>query len=77
MCVSVQQQVAEVEAGRKTLIAGVQGVGAQVRQFESATQAVEWLREHGHARAALAGISAMCNSQKRTAYGYSWRFADR
>lgn len=47
------------------------------RQFGSATQAVEWLRGHGHARAALAGISAVCNSQKRTAYGYSWRFADR
>ena len=46
-------------------------------EFDSATQAVEWLRDHGHARAALAGISAVCNSQKRTAYGYSWRFADR
>lgn len=47
------------------------------QQFESATQAVEWLRDHGYARAALAGISAVCNSQKRTAYGYSWRFADQ
>ena len=46
-------------------------------EFDSAAQAVEWLRDHGHARAALAGISAVCNSQKRTAYGYSWRFADR
>lgn len=40
-------------------------------------EAVEWLRGHGHERAALAGISAVCNSQKRTAYGYSWRFADQ
>ena len=46
-------------------------------EFDSAAQAFEWLRDHGHARAALAGISAVCNSQKRTAYGYSWRFADR
>lgn len=40
-------------------------------------EAFEWLRYHGHTRTAVAGISAVCNSQKLTAYGYSWRFTDR
>lgn len=46
-------------------------------RFDPATQAVAWLREHGHERAAMAGISAACNNPNRTAYGYNWRFADQ
>lgn len=54
-----------------------EGGGMPQERFDSATQAVAWLREHGHERAASAGISAACNNQKRTAYGYNWRFADQ
>ena len=55
----------------------VEGPPCAVMPVDVELEAVEWLRDHGHARAALAGISAVCNSQKRTAYGYSWWFADR
>lgn len=44
-------------------------------RFDSAKQAVEWLREHGHATANAPSISSVCNGKTRTAYGYQWRFA--
>ncbi|KOA49506.1 hypothetical protein BAAM0483_05005 [Bifidobacterium animalis subsp. animalis MCC 0483] len=45
-------------------------------RFDSARQAVEWLRENGRPKAAAPPISSVCNGRTSSAYGFTWRFAD-
>lgn len=52
------------------------GGGLPDQRFDSARQAVEWLRGNGHEKAATGAISRACNGKQASAYGYDWRFAD-
>lgn len=45
--------------------------------FPSMLAARDWLRESGHPRAQSAHICQTCRGNRRSAYGYTWRYAPK
>lgn len=62
--------------GRKGKPVVRSGGGLPDERFDSATQAVDWLRGQGREKATAVSISSVCNGRTKTAYGYRWRFAE-
>lgn len=43
-------------------------------EFDSATQAAEWLASNGHKKASPSGVSFCCTGKTKSAYGFDWKY---
>lgn len=46
------------------------------REFSTISEAVKWLSENGNPRAMTTKISGACSGKRRSAYGFTWRYAE-